>query len=117
MNSKGAESAGPGRIETTIAFVRSLVAWQDAVSVTAAGPPQRGLFAPVDLVAAATNPTVAGEWVSFLSTLVKANAEIVAEGKRKGGPEAELGNLQTLGDYLRRAHKHAEEHVKSFSVR
>lgn len=114
---KATESAGIGRIETSIAYIRSLAAWQNAVAAAVAGPQPCGFYSLVDLVEAATNVATAQKWVEFLSDIETANAEIVAEGEKKGASGYELANLRTFVDYVRQARKHAEEHVKSFSSR
>lgn len=115
MNRKEVESVGLGQTKpeiTTIAFVRSLVAWEGAVSASAALSQPCGLYSLVDLVDAATNLETARKWVEYLDNVGQANAEIVADGERRGAKEHDLANVRTLGDYVRSAHKHAEEHVK-----
>jgi hypothetical protein len=97
-------------LRTTLAYVRSLSRWQDAL-LCYCSPTAFARLLEIDQAGAAVELAPAREWVTFLDTLVKSLAEMAALAETHGIKSNAAYALSCVRDALR----HAEEHVASFS--
>ena len=92
---------------TTVAFVKSLIAWQRAMVAAVGGPTPTALFSMVDLEKEAVDAATAREWIRFLERVVVGNERLLAEAPT----ELVRANRRLLLSEVREAIECAKEHV------
>lgn len=100
----------------TMAFIRSLVRWQWAITWTCSHGCPLTLITEVDLEKVATDHTVAQEWVAFLEAVAGRIEKLISEAKSRAGGEISLGNVDSVHREVHAARESAEEHVASLAA-